>query len=331
MASRRLPLLALVVSTVALLSAACVGAPRDDATAGSAAGAHPVEVTSCGVTATVEAPPKAALTMNQGATEVALALGVEDRLAGTAFLDDTIPEKWRAAYDSIPVLAEEYPDHETVLSTRPDFVYSSYDSAFDRDAAGDRAALHELGAATYVSPLGCGTDSAEPEVSFDVVWKEIADVADVFGVPERAERLRTQQAEQLAELNKESVGEGTEVFWFDSGDKTAFAGAGDGGPQVILDAIGATNVFADVDGAWADVSWEDVIAADPEVIVLADAGFSRAEDKIARLKQDEVLSQLTAVREERFVTIPFPSSTPGVRLIDGATSVADQIRELDLR
>lgn len=332
MTFRRL-LFALALSFAVLLPSACVGAPEDadaDADIGSAA-AYPVEVSSCGITSTVDFPPSSAITMNQGATEVALALGVEERLAGTAYLDDAVPEKWRSAYETVPVLADQYPDHETILAAEPDFVYASYISAFDAEAAGDRATLHELGVATYVSPFGCGAEAPEPDVTFDSVWQEIADVAAVFGVPERAERIREEQADQLAALERESVGEGIEVFWFDSGDKTALAGAGGGGPQLILDAIGATNVFADVEGGWADVSWEDVVAADPEVIVLADAAWSTAEDKIAMLRQDEVLSQLDAVRHERFVTIPFSESTPGVRLVDGATSVAEQIRALDLR
>ncbi len=328
MASRRL-LLALGI--VVGVSTACVGAPEDTAAGGTPSGTYPVEVTSCGVTATVEAPPTAALTLNQAATEVALALGVEDRLAGTAYLDDAVSEKWRAAYDTVPVLADAYPDHETVLAAEPDFVYGSYASAFDANAAGDRTTLHELGAATYVSPLGCGAGSPVPDLTFEVVWREIADIAAVFGVPERAERLREEQADRLGTLERESVGAGIEVFWFDSGDKTAFAGAGSGGPQLILDAIGATNVFAGVDGAWADVSWEDVVAADPDVIVLADAPWSTAASKIRQLEQDEALSGLDAVRHERFVVVPFSESTPGVRLVDGAVSVAGQLRDLGLR
>lgn len=72
-------------------------------------------------------PPQ--FTLNQGATEVALAFGVEDQLAGTAYLDDSVPQKWRAAYDSVPVLSKEYPKREELLAAQPDFVYGSYASA----------------------------------------------------------------------------------------------------------------------------------------------------------------------------------------------------------
>ena len=120
------------------------------------------------------------------------------------------------------------------------------------------------------------------------------------------------------------------MFWYDSGTKAPYVGAGQGGPQLILDAVGATNVFADLDGGWAEGNWEDVIAADPDVIVLADASWDEASAKLAHLENDPVLSQLRAVEESRFVTIPFSESTPGVRLVDGAVSVSEQLAKLEL-
>ena len=130
----------------------------------------------------------------------------------------------------------------------------------------------------------------------------------------------------MAEANE---GEGISVFWYDSGDKTPFVGAGGGGPQLVLDAIGADNIFGDVDGSWAEVSWEKVLADDPDVIVLADASWSTAEEKQAYLEEDPVLSQLSAVQAEAYVTVPFSESTVGVRLVDGAQHVAEQLVALD--
>ncbi len=41
-----------------------------------------------------------------------------------------------------------------------------------------------------------------------------------------------------------------------------------------------------------------------------------------------MLSTLGAVREQRYVRVPFSESTPGVRLVDGASSVAAQLTRL---
>lgn len=306
---------------------ACAGAP--EAEKKEAAGdTYPVEATSCGYTSTVTAPPERAVTMNQGATEVMLALGLEDRMAGTAYLDDAVPQKWKAAYDAVEVLSEEYPDNETLLKAEPDFVYGSYASAFGAEAAGPQDELEKLGIGSFLSLFGCGENKPSADVSFDSVWQEIETVADVFDVPERAEELEENQQEQLDELEETAPGEGFDVFWFDSGDKTAYAGAGEGGPQLILDAVGATNLFADLEGGWADISWERVVKADPDVIVLADASWSTADDKIAMLEKDPVLKNLRAVKAKAYVVLPFSETTPGVRLADGAVAVGTQLADL---
>jgi len=324
--SRRTPFLPLVAS-LPLLLAACTGAPEADAPGPAAAG-FPVAATSCGYTSTVTAPPERAVTMNQGATEVMLALDLADRMAGTAYLDDAVPDEWQAAYDEVEVLSDEYPDNETLLAAKPDFVYASYASAFGAEAAGAQDELAKLGIGSFLSLFGCGENKPSADVSFASVWDEIEIVGDVFGVPERADALEKEQQDQLDELAAEKPGAGLDVFWFDSGDKTAFAGAGEGGPQLILDAVGATNVFADVEGGWADVSWERVVKTDPDVIVLADASWSTAEDKIAMLEKDPVLKNLRAVADKRYVVLPFSETTPGVRLADGAVSVGDQLTAL---
>lgn len=321
--SRLIPALA----ALPLALGACGGAPEPEVK-DPAGGAYPVEATSCGRTSTISAPPEHAVTMNQGATEVMLALELEDSMAGTAYLDDAVPEKWRTAYDSVEVLSEEYPDHETLLKAEPDFVYGSYSSAFGDEAAGSQQELEELGIGSFLSLFGCDESRLSADVSFGSVWQEISIVAEVFGVSDRGEALEAEQQRQLNELETAAPGEGLDVFWFDSGDKTAFAGAGEGGPQLVLDAVGATNVFGDLEGGWADVSWERVVKADPDVIVLADASWSTAEDKIAMLENDPVLKDLRAVKGEAYVVLPFSETTPGVRLADGAVAVGDQLADL---
>ncbi|MFJ3823376.1 ABC transporter substrate-binding protein [Streptomyces nodosus] len=303
---------------------ACTGAPAADqsaATSGSGRPA-PVSVSSCGVTTTVAAPPNRLVTLNQGATEVALALGLESRMAGTAYLDDAIPAKWKAAYDSVPVLAKEYPSKEKLLAAHPDFLYASYSSAFTDKVAGTQAELRTEGIASYLSRLGCPGGKQAPPPSFQTVWDELADVAEVFGVAPRAAALQKEQKQQLSALEATAAGKGLKVFWYDSDTKTPYVGAGHGGPQLLLDAVGARNIFGALPGGWQYASWEKVIAADPDVIVLADADRDTAQSKIDYLEHDPVLSKLTAVRHHAFVVVPFSESTPGVLLADGAARLS---------
>lgn len=286
-------------------------------------------MSACDHTSTVPAAPERAVTLNQGATEVMLALGLADRMAGTAYLDDPEPApQWAEDYATVPVLSAEYPTHEEVLAAQPDFVYGSYASAFDAEVAGPQADLEADGVASYLSPFGCADEALHPEASFEAVWSEVASVAGAFGVDDRAEELRAAQEAELAGIAEDAAGSGLEVLWYDSEEKAPFVGAGEGGPQLVLDAVGATNVFADLPGDWAHASWEKVVAADPDVIVLPDATWSTSEEKIAYLEGDPVLSQLRAVREGAYVTVPFSMTTAGVRLVEGAATVSEQLPAL---
>lgn len=325
---RRAASTAAVVAATTLLLTGCAGAPAAEDSATASTAGYPVEISSCGHTSTITAPPERAVTLNQGATEVALALGVADRLAGTAYLDDQVPEKWRAAYESVPVLSETYPTKEEFLAAEPDFAYASYPSAFEAKAVGTQKELAAGGISSYLSPFACAEGEAP---AFAAIWDEVTSVAKAFGVPDRAEEIIAQQQAELQRLGEQAAGDGIEVFWYDSGLKVPYTGVG-GGPQLVMDAVGATNPFSGLgQEGWAEVSWEKILQADPDVIVLADASWSTAAEKRKHLESDPVLGQLQAVQQNAYVTIAFSESTPGVRLVEGAASLARQLTGLAAR
>mmetsp|Transcript_109877 Transcript_109877/g.343510 ORF Transcript_109877/g.343510 Transcript_109877/m.343510 type:complete len:194 (-) Transcript_109877:1253-1834(-) len=100
------------------------------AAATASQGTYPVDVTNCGLTKTYGAAPTRAISMNQGATEFMLALGLESHMVGTAYLDDSIWPKYASAYASIPVLSSSYPNETHIMAQNPDFIVGSYRSAF---------------------------------------------------------------------------------------------------------------------------------------------------------------------------------------------------------
>lgn len=316
--------------TCALALAGCAGAPSEGGDGSSSdASAGPITYTSCGQERTLDEAPTAAVTLNQGATEVMLALGLEDRMAGTAYIDDGVSSRWQEAYDSVPVLAEEYPSLEQLLSVEPDLAYASYGSAFADDGVASEDELEQDGIGTYLSPFGCSDDAERPETTFENVWSEIETVGSIFGVEDTATELVDGQRQQLDEVREQASGEGMDILWYDSGDDTPFVGAGEGGPQLLIDAVGGTNIFADLEGGWADGSWEDVVDAEPDVIVVPDAAWSSAEEKVEHLESDPVLSELDAVQQDRIVEITYSQATPGATMVEGAQSLSDGLAELD--
>lgn len=320
----------LALATAVLLGACASAPPSSNAPsgAGPATAASPVALENCGVQVKVDKPPSRLVTLNQGATEVALSLGLHDSMVGTAYLDDEVAPEFESAFAKVPVLAKTYPTKEEFLAARPDFAYAAYASAFEDKNVGSRADLAKIGVGTYLSPFGCPKGTPRVEATFENAWLEIEQVAALFGVPDAARTLVARQRTGVEQVRRASTGKGLKVLWYDSGDKTPFVGAAGGGPQLIIDAVGATNIFADLEGGWAEGSWEHVLAAQPDVIVLVDASWDTAAAKKAYLTSDPVLAQLKAVAAGAFVTIPFSESTPGVRLAAGAAHVSAQLAAL---
>ena len=64
--------------------------------------------------------------------------------------------------------------------------------------------------------------------------------------------------------------------------------------------------------------------------MLNDAGWSTAEDKRAYMENDPVLSQLTAVKEGRFISVPFSETVLGVRFVDGIERLSAGLVALEI-
>ncbi|MEO6941650.1 MAG: putative F420-0 ABC transporter substrate-binding protein [Terrimesophilobacter sp.] len=308
-----------LTTAVLMLTGCATVAP---APAPSATSTRPLD--NCGVEVPVTAPPKRVITIKSTSTEMLLALGLGDRIIGTAFQDGPLPAKWSST--TLPVLADKVPSQEVVLGANPDFVYAGWESNFAADGAGTRSDLAALGIRTYVSPAACKEAAYQPRrLTFGDIDHEIGEVATLFGVDDSA--LLAQQHSTLASIHKDT--HGLSALWFSSGSSIPYVGAGIGAPQLILDTIGVRNIAADVKDTWASYNWESVIAANPDVIVLVDASWSTKEKKIGVLEANPATAKLDAVKNHRYLIVPFAASEAGVRTVDAAADLASQLAALE--
>lgn len=308
-----------------LIPLAACGGPGDGRPAASdakAAPGFPYTVTNCGVSSTYQAPPERAVTMNQHATEIMLALGLQDRIAGTAYLDDSVLPAYRPAYDKIKVLAKEYPSREVLLGADPDFVYGGYASAFDKAQGRDRAGLAKSGINSRLSVEYC----TQGPVGLAQLKTEITEVARTFGVPERGAALIADEQRRVDAVTARVKDEPKpSVFVYDSGEDSAFTSGGEGIGNEIVSLAGGTNAFADLKDTFGDVSWEKVIERKPEVVLIYDYGGTTVESKKQRLLNDPALALVPAIRNQRFVVLPLSSAVLGVRVADAVESLARQL------
>ena len=98
---------------------------------------------------------------------------------------------------------------------------------------------------------------------------------------------------------------------------------------MLMQAAGLENIAADVEDTWTPYSWEVVAERNPDVIVLIDSSWGKAEKKIEILESNPVTAKLDAVREGRYLVLPFPASEAGVRSVTAVASLVEQLGELN--
>lgn len=288
---------------------------------------YPVTVTNCGMEQSFESAPERVVTIKSTATELLLALGLGDKIVARAFSDGPVPKRWADEAESIPQLSDKAPSQEAVLEEEPDLVYAGWESNLAPETAGDRDTLAKLGVNTYVSPAACKEPKYQPDrMTFDLLFDQFAEMGKIFDVPKKADKLIDKQRKQLASVHK--AADGTSALWYSSGSDIPYVGAGIGAPQMMMDTLGLDNIAADVDDTWTSMGWEKIAAENPDVIILVDATWNSAKEKIKRLEDNPVTSKLDAVKQQRYLTIPFPASEAGVRSAGATVDMGKQLADL---
>jgi iron complex transport system substrate-binding protein len=326
----RHPALGAILTAVLLLTGCASGTTAAaPSTPTSGSGAYPVTVENCDTTVTLEAAPERIVTIKSTTTELLLALGLGDRIVGSAFLDGELPASLADEGADLDVISDFVPGQEAVLALTPDFIYGGWESNFSAEGVGERTALADLGIHSYVSPAACKGDAMPDPLTFDTVFAEIDEAGSLFGVPDAAEELVAEQEAELATLEP-GAGD-TTALWYSSGTDTPYVGAGIGAPQMILDAAGLTNIFADVEDTWTSAGWESVVEANPDVIVLVDATWNTADSKITLLEANPATAGLDAVVNRQYLVVPFAAGEAGIRNVEAASSLIDQLATLEAR
>lgn len=317
-----------LVAVALVLSACGGGAPGPSAAEGGpstdpADRGFPLTLDNCGIELEVAQPPQRIVTIKSSATELVLSLGLGDRLVGSAFEDSPLPESLESAAADVPDLSDGVPSQEAVLELEPDLVYAGWESAFSADGAGERESLRSFGVGTYVSPAACQGAGYKPEkLDFEAVFDDIREAGELFDAQPAAQELIAEQQQVLDGV--EPVDGAPAALWYSSGTDTPFVGGGTGAPAMIMEQLGMENIAADVEDTWTSLSWEVIAERDPEVIILIDAEWNTAEDKIARLESSPVTSELSAVRTGSYLRLPFAASEAGVRNAEAVAELADQ-------
>ena len=310
-----------LVMALALVLAACGNTEKAEETPKeqtTEAITEKVTIENNDLTFEYEKAPTRAISLNQHVTEIMLALGLEDSMVGTAYLDDEIYPPLKEAYEKVPVLAAEYPSKEQVINAEADFLYGGWPSALAEKSIGTAEEWQKMGVNSYLQ-----TSSVMTAPTLEDIFTDIRNIAKIFRIEERGETLieemKTNVETVQAQLPEQD--DPVRVFVYDSGDKELLTAAQNIMNNFVTQA-GGDNIFKAIEKGWTSVSKEDVVTHDPEVIVVMDYGGTPLEDKLTFLKNDPALKNTTAVKNEHFVIMPLSAASEGVRAAEAIETLA---------
>lgn len=260
--------------------------------------------------------PKRAVTTSHFMTEILLSLGLEDSMAGTAFADNEILPELQTAYDKVPVLSKRYPSKEVFYSVNPDFISGWHSSLNPKRLSGVEELL-ENGINPYI------ISSMEKGATVEKVYDDYITIGKIFDVEDRAKVYVADLKEKVDRAgdikgDKETVS----VFAYDSGEESPFVIAGTGLGNDIIEKAGGKNIFEDIEGNYATVSWETVIIEDPDYILVVDYGNRDYESKIKFLKSNEYTRELKAVKADNIIVVTLAEMSPGPRVAGAIEKLA---------
>ncbi|MCD1618132.1 ABC transporter substrate-binding protein [Salipiger marinus] len=308
---------------------------------------YPLTLENCGQQVTFDKAPERAVALGQNSAEILLLLGLEDRMAATAFWPNSVLPELEEANSKVDVLTVEFPTLEAVLSKQPDFVPAMLLTLMGPDSkVAKREDFEKLDIPTYLSPSACTTaldahdayGSRDNLWTMDLLYQEIDDLSRIFDVAERGEALIAEFKEREARLRADFARNEdlTFLFWFSSPSPAddAYLGGGNGPSGYIADILGGTNALQ-TEAEWPTLGWEGIMAANPAVFVATQVDRDRweldnAEAKIAYLTSDPTVSQMEAVQAGRIVVMSGAAMNPSIRTLYGAEELAEQLKTLDL-
>lgn len=307
-------LLAAALLLAALSGCAAQEGPAAPAQETASTEGYPVTVENYGRTVTVDKRPEKVLTLGPNCTELFAALGLSDLVVGRSLVNHSrgpLPE-YEAAVNAIPELNHASATREAVLSSGADFIY-----ALDWEISEEGCNIEEAeqyGMTVYVNSA----------TTLEQQYQEILDLGLIFGVEDKAEAFVEDQKSRIAAVQeKVKDREPLKVLVYDSGNDGVFTCSGSNFESLLIGLAGGENLFDDLsEKQWVTVSYEEVLAREPDIILIHDYDSPSVEEKIAEIKANPTLSQLDCVQNERFATITLESVLPGDRMAYAVESLA---------
>lgn len=323
---------------LAVLGGLVAGCGTDSGASSASETKGEVTVTNCDADETFPSPAERLLVTGDGnMLAMVLALGAKDQIAGVTGVDGP-NEALSTAYgkdvvEGLTVASKDYPTMENAIATKPDVVISGWNYGFSEEKNFTPDSLKEHDIAPYILSESCRqVDGARGTMPpWEALYADMDNLGKITGREDSADEVTADIKDRLKAL--EQVPQATEaptVFLFDSGTKDVFTSGSFGGPQAIIEAAGAKNATEDVKDTWTEVSWERIVASEPDFFAFVDYSGQSFEDKVKVLESNPATKNLPAVKEKRYLNLPISVWTSSPLNIDAAEHLRMALEEHEL-
>lgn len=202
---------------------------------------------------------------------------------------------------------------EKIVALKPDVViayYTGNDETLDA-----LKGLEDAGVKVFV---------IKSAASFEDVFGDIQQIAEVMGVQDKGEQLNKDIKAKIADVQAKvkTVETPKNVYLEISPKPDIYTTAAGTFQQEILDAANVNNVFGDQTG-WVKVSEEDVIAKNPQVILTT---VNYVEDSVGEILGRDGWNTITAIQDKAVNYIDTDiSNRPGPRIGEAVEMVAKAV------
>ncbi len=243
-------------------------------------------------------------------TEILFAVGAGEQTVGRDMFSD-YPE----AAASLPDVGGSMGayDLEAVVALEPDLVLAGGINPPELVNS-----LENLGLTVYYLPN---------PATLEEMYANLETVGQLTGHTDDAAALVESLQARVAAVDEKiaSVSERPSVFYeLDSTDPAKPYTAGPGTfVDLLIDRAGGDNIGSELEGQWAQISLEQLVVLNPDVILLGDSLFGTTVESV---KQRPGWEALAAVQNDQ--VFPFNDnlvSRPGPRLVDGLEALAKQL------
>ncbi len=244
-------------------------------------------------------------------TEIVHALGCAHLLVGVDDHSDWPPE----VVDGLPRLGPDLDiDVDAVAALAPDLVLATL------TVPGHEKVVERLEAAglPFVAP--------EP-VSLEDVYRDVRDIGQLLGVPERAETLVAQMRAELdAPASAAPDAPRILVQWW---PKPVITPGRRSWATDVVRAAGARAVLEDEDVKSRPMTDEEVFEHAPDAVVLSWCGVHPSKYRPDVVHRNPAWAELSFVREGRVYSVGEPwLGRPGPRLVEGVRALRAVVKEL---